>query len=293
MQGRFGLSVALTTPFDETGAIDIPKMTAHAARCLGDGCDSVTLFGTTGEGASIGHAERAAVLAAMAAAGIPARRIVYGVAETSVAGAVAETAKALAAGCGAILLPPAFYFKGVSEDGVVGWYDAVLTGLGSAGRDVILYHIPAVTAVPLSVSIVRRVADKHPHAVVGVKDSGGEWSFTEPLLAARGSLKIMVGDERDLARAVRLGAEGAISGMANIATGRMQGLANDGRDDAGLVAVVERLLTGPVTPAVKALVAHVTGDAAWRRTRAPLDPTPDAALRPLAALFDAELAERR
>lgn len=290
MQGRFGLSVALTTPFVATGAIDIPKMVAHAKRCLEAGCDRATLFGTTGEGASLTQAERAAVLAAMTAGGIPAAKIVYGVAETAVAAAAEQAAKAIAAGCGAVLLPPPYYFKGLSEDGIVGWYDAVLTELGSAARDVILYHIPSVTAVPLSVAIVRRIAAAHPDAVIGVKDSGGDWGFTEPLLAARGTLKIMVGDERDLAKAVRLGAEGAISGMANIAIPRMLGLANDGRDDDGLVELVKLLLTGPVTPAVKALVGHVTGDAAWRRTRPPLDPTPEAALRPLAALYDAKVA---
>lgn len=291
MKDRFGLSVALTTPFVATGAIDLPKMVAHAKRCVADGCASVTLFGTTGEGATISHAERATVLAAMTAGGLPAARIVYGIAETSVGGAVEEIGKALSAGCGAVLLPPPFYFKNVSEDGIVGWYDAVLTALGPAARDVILYHIPSVTAVPLTVDIVRRVAAAHPRAVIGVKDSGGDWSFTEPLLAARGSLKIMVGDERDLARAVRLGAEGAISGMANIATKRMLGLANEGRDDPRLIDVVKLLLTGPVTPAVKALVAHGSGDPAWRRTRAPLDPTPDAALAPLAALFDSNLRD--
>jgi 4-hydroxy-tetrahydrodipicolinate synthase len=77
--------------------------------------------------------------------------------------------------------------------------------------------------------------------------------------------------------------------MANIATRRMLGLANDGRDDSALVDVVKMLLTGPVTPAVKALVGHVTGDASWGRTRPPLDPTPAAALKPLVALFDANL----
>ena len=52
-EARFGLSAALTTPFDGAGRIDIAKMVAHARDCLAKGCDSVTLFGTTGEGASL------------------------------------------------------------------------------------------------------------------------------------------------------------------------------------------------------------------------------------------------
>ena len=53
---KFGLSVALATPFTAHQGIDFERMVNHAEWCLGHGCDSVTLFGTTGEGASIGIA---------------------------------------------------------------------------------------------------------------------------------------------------------------------------------------------------------------------------------------------
>ncbi|TIP53551.1 MAG: dihydrodipicolinate synthase family protein, partial [Mesorhizobium sp.] len=58
MASRFGLSVALTTPFEASGQIAISPMITQARACLGAGCSSATLFGTTGEGASIGTAER-------------------------------------------------------------------------------------------------------------------------------------------------------------------------------------------------------------------------------------------
>jgi hypothetical protein len=40
-----------------------------------------------------------------------------------------------------------------------------------------------------------------------------------------------------------------------------------------------------VTPAVKALVAQRTGDAAWRNVRTPLVRTPDAAVESLGTVF--------
>ncbi|MFN6985496.1 MAG: dihydrodipicolinate synthase family protein, partial [Rhizobium oryzihabitans] len=46
MTQKFGLSAALTTPFKADGTVDIDAMIAHARRCLENGCDSVTLFGT-------------------------------------------------------------------------------------------------------------------------------------------------------------------------------------------------------------------------------------------------------
>ena len=53
MTQKFGLSAALTTPFKTDGTVDIDAMIAHARRCLQNGCDSVTLFGTTGERGSV------------------------------------------------------------------------------------------------------------------------------------------------------------------------------------------------------------------------------------------------
>jgi 4-hydroxy-tetrahydrodipicolinate synthase len=46
----FGLSAALVTPFDKDGGVDLARLAAHARHVLSNGCDSVTLFGTTGEG---------------------------------------------------------------------------------------------------------------------------------------------------------------------------------------------------------------------------------------------------
>ena len=70
--------------------------------------------------------------------------------------------------------------------------------------------------------------------------------------------------------ACRLGAQGAISGLANIIAPQLLPLAQEGRDDAGIVQLVDELLKYPVIPAVKSLIAHKTSDQDWRRTRPPL-----------------------
>jgi 4-hydroxy-tetrahydrodipicolinate synthase len=79
----FGISVALLTPFTETGEIDLPRLTAHANQVMQSGAHRVTLFGTTGEGASIALAERGPALAALIDSGIAAERIFMGLCATS------------------------------------------------------------------------------------------------------------------------------------------------------------------------------------------------------------------
>lgn len=269
---RFGLSAAMTLPFHADGAIDLPRLAAHANWCLANGCSSVTAFGTTGEGPSVGLAGRQQIIGALLGAGIPGDRIVGGLAATSLHEALDQARLALDAGSKALLVPPPFYFKGVSDDGLFAWFASFFGKLGAAPRDVILYNIPSVTAVPLSVALIGRLKAAFPGVVMGVKDSSGDWAYTEALLAAHKDLVILIGDERYLAQGVALGGQGAISGLANVCPDKLARLIDKAEPNEGINQLVELVLRYPVTPAVKALVAHRTGDAAWLNVRPPLVP---------------------
>ena len=60
--------------------------------------------------------------------------------------------------------------------------------------------------------------------------------------------------------------------------------------EPGLVALVDAILRFPATPAVKALVAHLSGDALWRAVRPPLSPLSEAEAAGLAGIYDRVLA---
>ena len=209
---RFGLSCAIATPFGSTGSIDHATLTRHARWCLAEGCDGVTLFGTTGEGFSLSLNERGEVLEAFRQAGFDMRRqVCAGIMATSVEEAAAQAAKALSSNVKALLLAPPFYLKGVGDDGVFAWHSALFDALGDKARDVILYHLPYHTGVAITLDLIERLRAAFPSVICGVKDSAGDWHHTEQLLARHGDIAILVGDERHLARAVRQGGQGAIS----------------------------------------------------------------------------------
>jgi 4-hydroxy-tetrahydrodipicolinate synthase len=284
---RFGLSCALPTPFAGDGSIDLGRLTDHARWVMAHGCDGVTVFGTTGEGASIALPERRQILSSLAGAGFdPRRRVTAGVAASAVHDAVEQCRAAYEAGCRAVLLPPPFFFPDPGDDGVFRWYVAVFERLGPALRDVILYHIPAMTRVAITHRLVARLKAEFPAAILGVKDSSGQWPDTERLITEHRDLQILVGDERQLARAVRSGAAGSICGIANICPDIVRPLAQDGIDDARVGAIVEAIVAHPVMAAIKALVARRTGDAAWRVMRPPLTALPDDAARALSRRID-------
>ncbi len=269
---RFGLSVALATPFTASGALDFGRMASHARWCLGNGCDSITVFGTTGEGASVGVAGRQQVYGALKGAGLDFRsQVLSGVAAASVHEALEQCRAAYDANCRGLLLAPPFYFKGVSDDGLHAWFAKLFDALGDKARDMILYHIPSVTAVDISPNLIARLRQSHPGVVIGVKDSSGDGANTERLLATHGDLAILVGDERQLAGAVRKGAQGTICGVANAVPHLLRPMAHDGIDDPRVDALVDAVVALPVIPAVKALVAHVHRDPAWLTMRPPLE----------------------
>jgi 4-hydroxy-tetrahydrodipicolinate synthase len=126
--------------------------------------------------------------------------------------------------------------------------------------------------VALSTSLIGRLKAAYPDVIVGVKDSSGNWDYTEQLLRAHSDIMILIGDERHLARAVRLGAAGAISGLANVFPRRLAQLIETGEDDAAMSELVDELVRFPVTPAIKVLVADDQNDPAWRNVRSPLVP---------------------
>lgn len=293
INSRFGLSCAISTPFTASGEVDLPRLVDHAKDRLARGCDSITLFGTTGEGASIGLGARVKVFDAFVKAGIaPRSQLLTTVVASSIEEAAAQAAQGLDLGVRGFLLTPPFYFRGVSDDAIFAWFGQLFDRLKGKARDMFAYHLPSVTGMPLSIELIGRLKTAFPGIIVGVKDSSATWSNTEALLKHHGDLMILVGDERDLAKAVRLGGSGSICGVANVAPEILVGAAKHGIEDARIRPVVEAIVAQPVLPAIKALIAHQKKDAAWARMRPPMVDLPAEATRTLVAAFDRALAAK-
>lgn len=283
----FGISAALVTAFAADGSLAPARAAAHARALLAEGCDSITLFGTTGEGASLGPRDRAALHDALLAAGVPPERIVTAIVATALEVAADQARAAIDRGSRRLLATPPFYFKGVGEEALLRWYAGLIAAAPEAR--LILYHIPQVTGVPLPLALVRRLKAEFGPAILGVKDSSGDWETARALLAEPG-LAVLIGDERLLARAAALGCAGTISGMANLFPDRLARILATGRAPEELGALVAAVCAHPVVPAVKALVARHRGEPDWAHVRPPLAALPEAAAAALGAALDRFLA---
>jgi 4-hydroxy-tetrahydrodipicolinate synthase len=286
---EFGIAAALTTPF-AGDSIDIERLCRHAIDSLDRGCDRITLFGTTGEGPSIGFGERRPVLEALKARGVGGDKLTFGITASAIDDALAEARLADEFDIPLLLVTPPYYYKDVSPSAVSEWFGAFVGALPDGGPDVILYNIPQVTGVAIPADVVAELKAQFPDRIFGVKDSSGDWANAERLLTRFPDLAILIGDERLLERAVKLGAAGSISGVANFRPDLLTAILAGTRADAGLGPLVEAILRFPATSAVKALVAHLTGEAAWRAVRPPLSPLTEAEAVGLSAVYDRLLA---
>jgi 4-hydroxy-tetrahydrodipicolinate synthase len=283
---RFGISPALATPVDRAYRVDAERLAAHATDLLARGCSSVTVFGTTGEGPSFALAERDRVAQALVERGIAPETLVEGVIASSIEEAAEGAGRALRRGAKAVLLAPPFYFRGAADDDVFAWYSAVFARLGRSLRDIILYHIPAMTGAPLSIELIGRLRAAFPRAVIGVKDSAGDPQATMRLIEAHGDLIILVGDESYLGRACAAGAAGSICGLANIVPEAIVALVNERRDDPRVQALVDALAPYGFIPMLKALVAHRRRDPAWATACPPLPAVAESDVRRIVPLVE-------
>jgi 4-hydroxy-tetrahydrodipicolinate synthase len=168
-------------------------------------------------------------------------------------------------------MAPPFYFGGTSDEGLFRFFTRAFEKLGPELRDVVLYHIPGMTKNALSVELTQRLVKEFPGAVIGVKDSNGDWPATERRLKELKGLQILVGDERQLAKAVHYGGAGTICGLANVAPDLLRPLAHEGKEDPRVNAMVAAVLGHSFMSAIKALVGEALGDPAWRIMRPPLE----------------------
>lgn len=280
---HFGIYTALLTPFHADGSLNLSLYCAHAHTMFHNGAHGVTLFGTTGEGASIGMDERSEAISALIEGGISPEKMTIGLCASAIGDVVAQVDQGVAHGITKFLVLPPFYFKDLDDVGVFDWH-ARLFELANPTAKFILYHIPQVTQVPLSVDLVIKLQSTFPDRVMAIKDSSGQWDNTKALLEY-GKIPVLVGDERLLHKAAKLGAAGSICGVANLYPRRMRTLFDSQTEDVELSTDVDFIVSVPVIPALKQIMVAMTGDACWGNLRAPLLPLAGADSAKIAARF--------
>jgi 4-hydroxy-tetrahydrodipicolinate synthase len=161
-----------------------------------------------------------------------------------------------------------------------------------------LYHIPQMTGVDLGLPLISRLIEAYPGMVVGTKDSSGDRERIMTLCREFPDFFVLAGTETLLLETLRSGGEGCISATVNV-TSRLARRVHDAHaaakhDEAEalqehLTQLRASIEAYPVIPALKQLMARLTGDKQWRNLRPPLSGLDEKHAKDL--LFNVPLAD--
>jgi len=206
-----GSIVALVTPFDESGEIDFPALSALVSLHLDAGTDALVIGGTTGEAACLRAGELKALLDAVVGQVAGRIPVIAGTGTASTERTIENTR--LAASCGvdgALVVTP--YYNRPTQHGLVAHFLAVAD---STALPLILYNVPSRTAVDMQPKTVQQLAAHE--RIVAIKEAVGRMDRVAELLSiCSDDFTLLSGDDPSFLQSMRLGARGVISVAANV-----------------------------------------------------------------------------
>jgi 4-hydroxy-tetrahydrodipicolinate synthase len=213
-----GSIVAIVTPMQEDGSLDMAAFRALIDFHIEQGTDGIVVVGTTGESPTVNVEEHELLIAEAvkhAARRIP---ILAGTGANSTKEAIELAAFSKKAGADASLSVVPYYNK-PTQEGLYLHFKAIAEAVDMQH---ILYNVPGRTVADMNNDTVLRLA-QIPN-IVGIKDATGNIERGSDLLQraallnrANGDFAIYSGDDASTLALVLLGAHGSISVTANVA----------------------------------------------------------------------------
>lgn len=274
---------ASLTPLNNDLSIDHGLLYSHVSRLLQNGCDSVLLFGTTGEANSFSVAERQEALQQLLANGIPASLLMVGTGCCALPDTLALTRHALEVGVNRCVVLPPFYYKNPDDEGIAASFTKLIQQTGNPLLRIYLYHFPKMAVVSFNSRLIATLADRFPAQIAGIKDSTGDPEHTMMLNKQFPAMTVYAGNESFLLKYLRFGGPGCISATANL-TAPLAARVSAERVLPSADALQQHLSEiraeferYPMIGSLKGYLAELTGYAGWRNLRPPLSrPEPGA-----------------
>ena len=290
IDGLRGICAAVITPLDGDLRPDPSVAIPYYQSLLASGCNSLNILGTTGEAASLSADERIAFMEALAAGGLPRERCMIGTGAAALRDCIRLTSAAFRLGfAGALVMPP-FFFRGISDDGVLHFFELLMEAVHPPRAGILLYHYPKMSGVAFHPDLVDKLMQCYPGLIGGFKDSANEPELERELHARHPEMLMFPSKESSLTPARERGYAGCISGTvalwpelaARVWAGEAS--AQDEltrlRDLFGHISIIN---------GVRYTLARRTGNNDWERCLPPLTPLPEEAASELARLNSATL----
>ena len=205
-----GALSAIVTPFRD-GAIDEAALREFIEWQIQSGIDGIVACGSTGESATLGHAEHEQVIKLAIEQARKRIPVLAGTGSNSTAEALRLTSFAREAGAdGALMISP--YYNKPTQEGIYKHFKTIAT---TVDLPIIVYNIPSRTGSNILPETFARMCDVKN--IVGIKEASGSIDQISEIRRLCGDrLVIMAGDDSFALPDMVLGGKGVISVISNV-----------------------------------------------------------------------------
>ncbi|MCH2169913.1 4-hydroxy-tetrahydrodipicolinate synthase [Myxococcota bacterium] len=210
-----GVLTALITPFRD-GEVDETGLGTLVERQLSAGVDGVVPCGSTGESATLSHAEHHRVVEVVVEAAAGRLQVLAGTGSNNTREAIELTRSAQQVGAdGALLISP--YYNKPTQQGLVEHFKAIAA---ETDFPLVVYNIPGRTASNILPETLAQLAEVEQ--IVGVKEACGDIvQISEVLAQCPDDFRVLSGDDALTLPLLAIGGHGVISTSSNVAPGEM------------------------------------------------------------------------
>ena len=205
-----GVHTALVTPF-RGGTVDEVALRQLVERQVEAGVDGIVPCGSTGEAATLSHAEHRRVVEVVVEAARGRVQVVAGTGSNNTTEAIALTRHAKEAGAdGALLISP--YYNKPTQRGIVEHFAAIAR---ASAFPLLVYNIPGRTASNILPETMGRLSELEQ--VVGVKEACGDLhQISQAILACGPDFTFLSGDDAMTLPLLAVGGHGVITTVGNL-----------------------------------------------------------------------------
>ena len=216
MHNISGVFSAALTPVRKDLSINQDLYLRHCQYLMRQGHDGLAIFGTTGEANSFSIKEKKDTLEFLLSNRIDPKILIPGTGSSSLNDAIEMTKHAATYKVKAVLLLPPFYYKNVSDEGVINYYRHIIEKVGINEMQYILYHIPQNSYVPINFKIIEMLLKFYPKNIVGLKDSSGDGDRMMKVIKYFDNFAVFCGHDSLALNIVKRGGAGAITAGTNV-----------------------------------------------------------------------------
>ncbi len=207
-----GTYTALVTPFHADGGVDFDALASLVEWQIESGIDGLVPCGSTGEAATLSHAEDRDVVRHVVDVTAGRVPVIAGTGSNSTREAALRTREAGEAGADAALLISPYYNKPM-QDGIYLHYREVAE---ESQLPLVLYNIPGRTGSRVEPDTTARLS--RVPGVIGLKEAGGDLGLTAQTISLSDpEFSVVSGDDALTLPMLAIGGRGVISTTSNVA----------------------------------------------------------------------------